>query len=78
MGTTTYGKGTVQTVIPLDDGSALRLTTANYFTPEGRYIHEKGIKPDITVEYDSESKVDNQLEKAIKYIKSLVSERMAS
>ena len=49
LGTTTFGKGSVQTVIPLDDGSGIRLTTAKYFTPNGRLIHAKGIEPDIVV-----------------------------
>lgn len=52
IGTQTYGKGSVQSVIPLSDGSGLRLTTAKYFTPDGRSIHEKGIMPDIIVEFD--------------------------
>lgn len=50
LGTDTFGKGSVQTVIPLSDGSALRLTTSKYFTPLGRVIHGKGIKPDVLVE----------------------------
>jgi carboxyl-terminal processing protease len=50
MGTKSFGKGSVQTIIPLDDGSALRLTTALYFTPSGVTINEKGIKPDVVVE----------------------------
>jgi len=50
LGTQTFGKGSVQTIIPLNDGSALRLTTARYFTPSGRVIQENGIIPDITVE----------------------------
>jgi carboxyl-terminal processing protease len=50
MGTTTFGKGSVQTIIPLSDGSGLRLTTAKYFTPKGRSIHGKGLAPDIVVE----------------------------
>ncbi len=49
LGEKTFGKGSVQTVIPLSDGSALRLTTAHYFTPQGINIHEKGIEPDILV-----------------------------
>lgn len=52
LGTTSFGKGSVQTVIPLRDGSALRLTTAKYYTPLGRTISDKGIKPDITVEFE--------------------------
>jgi carboxyl-terminal processing protease len=50
LGTKTFGKGSVQTVIPLSDGSGLRLTTAKYFTPRGRSIHGSGITPDIVVE----------------------------
>jgi len=49
LGTKSFGKGSVQTVIPLSDGSALRLTTSKYFTPSGKMIHGKGIVPDITV-----------------------------
>ena len=50
LGTQSFGKGSVQTIIPLSDGSGLRLTTAKYFTPKGRSIHGKGITPDILVE----------------------------
>ena len=49
LGTPTFGKGSVQTIIPLDDGSGLKLTTAHYFTPSGRVIQAEGIKPDIDV-----------------------------
>jgi carboxyl-terminal processing protease len=49
VGEPTYGKGSVQNVIQLEDGYALRLTTAHYYTPSGRCIHEKGIEPDIVV-----------------------------
>jgi carboxyl-terminal processing protease len=50
MGTQSFGKGSVQTIIPLSDGSGLRLTTAKYFTPKGREIQGKGITPDVVVE----------------------------
>ena len=50
VGTQTFGKGSVQTIIPLSDGSGLRLTTAKYYTPKGREIHGKGITPDVVVE----------------------------
>src|SRR6266850_6320952 len=50
LGTQSFGKGSVQTIIPLSDGSGLRLTTAKYYTPNGRTIHGKGITPDIIVE----------------------------
>jgi carboxyl-terminal processing protease len=49
IGTTTFGKGSVQSVIPLDEGTAMRLTTAKYYTPSERVIHEKGIDPDVVV-----------------------------
>ncbi len=52
IGTQTYGKGSVQSVIPLSDNSGLRLTTAAYFTPDGRSIHEKGITPDIIIPFE--------------------------
>ena len=50
LGTKTFGKGSVQTILPLDDNSALRLTTARYFTPKGRSIQATGIVPDIVLE----------------------------
>jgi carboxyl-terminal processing protease len=50
LGTHTFGKGSVQTIFPLKDGSGLRLTTARYYTPNGRSIQAKGIVPDIVVE----------------------------
>ncbi len=49
LGETTFGKGSVQTIIPLSDGSAMRLTTSKYYTPSGKTIHDKGIEPDIVV-----------------------------
>jgi len=49
LGQRTFGKASVQTILPLDDGSALRLTTARYYTPNGRSIQAKGIEPDIVV-----------------------------
>jgi carboxyl-terminal processing protease len=49
VGEQTFGKGSVQSIIPLQDGSALRLTTAKYYTPSHRVIHEKGITPDIVI-----------------------------
>ena len=49
LGQQTYGKGSVQTVVPLSDGHAIKLTTSRYFTPSGASIHEKGIKPDMVV-----------------------------
>ena len=50
IGTQTFGKGSVQTILPLDDHSALRLTTARYYTPNGRSIQAVGITPDVDVD----------------------------
>ena len=50
MGTQTFGKGSVQTILPLGNNTAIKLTTARYFTPNGRSIQAKGITPDIVVE----------------------------
>ncbi|MBM3225363.1 MAG: S41 family peptidase, partial [Candidatus Tectomicrobia bacterium] len=55
IGTQSFGKGSVQTIIPLSDGSGLRLTTAKYYTPKGIEIHGKGITPDIIVEKPQET-----------------------
>jgi len=71
LGTPTFGKGSVQTIIPLSDGSAMRLTTARYYTPSGRVIQENGITPDIIVEMPAkkkavEAKLDPRKEKAKK------------
>ncbi len=73
IGTTTYGKGIVQKIISLADGSAVKLTTDAYFTPNGNNIHGTGIAPDIEVEFDAEAyygeeAVDNQLEAAKEYL----------
>jgi carboxyl-terminal processing protease len=53
LGMQTFGKGSVQTIIPIGDGSAVRMTTARYYTPNGRSIQAKGIEPDITVPFVS-------------------------
>ncbi|MCX7628356.1 MAG: S41 family peptidase [Methylophilaceae bacterium] len=55
LGTQTFGKGSVQTILPMNNGTAIKLTTARYFTPKGRSIQAKGIVPDIVVEDPSES-----------------------
>ncbi len=59
IGTRTFGKGSVQSVLPLKDGSALRLTTAKYYTPSGRSIHHVGIEPDIIVPFEKIETEDN-------------------
>lgn len=76
VGTQTYGKGIVQTLFPLSDGSAVKLTTNHYYTPNGHDIHGKGISPDVEVELDEEAarmpvipeEMDNQLQEAIKVL----------
>ena len=77
VGTTTYGKGIVQTILPLTDGSAFKFTIAKYYTPKGTDIHEKGIKPDVEVKLSdkqwkkaqTDEKADKQLKKAIEILK---------
>ena len=69
VGTTTFGKGIVQNLRTLKDGSALKLTISAYYTPKGTTVHGKGIEPDVVVEFDAEAyygeqHIDNQLEKA--------------
>jgi carboxyl-terminal processing protease len=54
IGEKTFGKGSVQSIQPLEDGSAIRLTTAKYYTPSGRMIHEKGIEPDVVIPMSAE------------------------
>ena len=77
IGIKTYGKGIVQSVFPLSDGSGITITTAKYYTPNGECIHEKGIEPDISVGLDVgedhftvEKSEDNQLQKAIEILKN--------
>ena len=67
VGTTTYGKGIVQKVINLSDGSAMKITVSTYFTPNGNNIHQIGVDPDVEVAFDADqykAGVDNQLETA--------------
>ncbi|MDO4166739.1 MAG: S41 family peptidase [Eubacteriales bacterium] len=78
VGTTTFGKGIVQTIFDLQDGSALKMTTSKYYTPKGRNIHGTGLKPDIEVELDKstlqqtdqteQETTDNQMQKAMEYL----------
>lgn len=78
IGTQTFGKGIVQSVFPLGDGTAVKLTNYFYYTPKGRKIHGEGITPDIVVELDEELRTkvviehdeDNQLKAAIEDVKS--------
>lgn len=75
VGTQTFGKGIVQSTIEVGDGSAIKFTTAYYYTPKGRCIHGTGITPDIVVEFDKDAYAkdgtDTQLQAAIDYIKSV-------
>jgi carboxyl-terminal processing protease len=68
VGSQTYGKGSVQTVMPLSDGHAIKLTTSRYFTPSGASIHKRGIKPDVAVE-DEKDGDDRALHVALGLLK---------
>lgn len=79
VGTTTFGKGIVQKIFPMTDGSALKLTISKYFTPNGTCIHGTGIEPDVEIEYDREAmgdtydiKKDNQVNKALEILKEKI------
>jgi carboxyl-terminal processing protease len=71
LGEKTFGKGSVQSIMPLSDGSALRLTTAKYYTPSHKVIHEEGITPDITVPMTEEEDRDVQMQRAPGGLESL-------
>src|SRR5438552_10425972 len=71
LGEKTFGKGSVQSILPLNDGSALRLTTAKYYTPSHKVIHEQGITPDITVSLTDEEERDILLQRTPGGIESL-------
>lgn len=73
VGTQSYGKGVVQKLYDLMDGSCVKLTSAEYFTPKGRRINGKGVTPDVEVEYEydpNHPEADHQLEKAIETLKT--------
>ena len=76
VGTTTFGKGIVQRIFDLKDGTAVKLTVSDYYTPNGNNIHGIGIEPDVEVEFDAdayaEDKTDNQLEKGIEEMEKLL------
>ena len=81
IGTKTYGKGIVQTTIPLSDGSAIKITMATYYTPSGECIHKVGISPDIELEYEFlggeddsyDESLDNQIVKAMEVLRGELS-----
>ena len=68
IGTQTFGKGIVQTIKPLTDGSAVKLTTAKYYTPNGQNIHGQGVTPDIAVEQGTDENEDTQWNTAVEYL----------
>ena len=75
IGTQTYGKGVVQNLFDLKDGTCVKLTTSEYFTPKGRNIDGKGITPDVKIEYKynaKDPKADNQLDKAVFVVKDKI------
>ena len=77
VGVTTYGKGVVQQLMDLGDGTCLKVTIAEYYTPNGRSINGKGVEPDVEVEYqyDEENpKADNQLDQALSTVQGEISE----
>ena len=77
VGTTTYGKGIVQQIFDLGDGTCVKLTMAEYYTPNGRNIHKKGITPDVEVEYQQDENnpnADNQLDAALEQVRNKINQ----
>ena len=85
VGTKSFGKGVVQSVLEFPDGSGVKLTTASYFTPSGECIHDVGIEPDVAVELDEDAvtlyglnnlphEEDAQLQKAIEVLNDVISQ----
>ena len=75
IGTQTFGKGIVQTIFPIGDDTAIKLTVADYYTPSGANIHGVGIAPDIVLEPDPEAEEDNQLAAAMEEIEKQLEEK---
>ncbi|HKQ39799.1 MAG TPA: S41 family peptidase, partial [Verrucomicrobiae bacterium] len=71
VGEQSFGKGSVQSILPLQDGSALRLTTAKYYTPSHKVIHERGISPDIMVAMSDEDERDVSMKRQPGAVESL-------
>jgi carboxyl-terminal processing protease len=70
IGTKTFGKGSVQELVPVTKDTSLKITVAKWLTPKGNSISEKGLEPDIVVEYDKDSKTDVQLDRAVQFLKT--------
>ncbi len=83
VGTTSFGKGIVQSILPLNDGTAIKVTVSKYYTPKGRNIHKIGITPDVTVELKEslrqkvviDKNEDNQLQKALQILNKQIKEK---
>ena len=74
VGTTSYGKGSVQTILPMTGDDAVKLTIAKYYTPSGRSIDGTGITPDVQVDMDDNADHDIQLDKAIEVLKQKIAQ----
>lgn len=72
VGITTFGKGIVQSLMELPDGTALKLTTSKYYTPDGKNIHKTGIEPDVTVEMEISAKKDVQYIEGMRLLKQKI------
>ena len=79
IGEKSYGKGIIQEVKTLNDGSGITITIDEYLSPKGHQIHQKGITPDVTVKAESDKAIskltldeDNQLQKALSYLKQQI------
>ena len=76
VGTTTFGKGIVQQMLKLRDGSAIKITISSYYTPGGRTIHGIGIEPDVVCPFDGEAYYDNGYDNQLEKAKEVLAEMM--
>ena len=71
IGGNTFGKGTIQEPIQLEDGAGIHITTAKWLTPKGTWVNEVGLKPDIEIENNPDTQEDEQLLKAVEYLQQI-------
>lgn len=72
VGTTTFGKGIVQQIVNIRDGSAVKITTSSYYSPKGTNIHGTGIEPDLVCEFDGEAYYENDYDNQLEYAKEVL------
>jgi len=77
VGTTSFGKGIVQQIIPLNDNSGVKITVSSYYTPNGRNIHGTGIEPDLVCEFDADAYYNEDYDNQLEYAKEVLADLIA-